>query len=99
MPVVGLPNEPVPHTVIPRSAAAVMSIEALRAPVVIRSLRLGSASMVLRRNGVRSRIMQTMWKSLRVRWTSSGPLIGLLNTVTSTSAAICPQSANFGATF
>ena len=67
MPVVGLPNEPVPHTRIPRSAAAVMSIEALRAPVVMMSLRSGSTSMVLRRKGVRSRIMQTMWKSLRAR--------------------------------
>ena len=49
-----------PHTVIPRSAAAAMSIKALRAPVVMSSLRLGSASIVERRNGVRSRIMQTM---------------------------------------
>ena len=41
MPEVGLPNEPVPQTVTPRSAAAAMSIEALRMPVVIRSLRSG----------------------------------------------------------
>ena len=46
MPVVGLPNVPVPHTVMPRSAAAARSIEALRMPVVIRSLRSGSASSV-----------------------------------------------------
>ena len=48
MPEVGLPNEPVPQTVTPLSAAAAMSIEALRMPVVIRSLRSGSFSMTAR---------------------------------------------------
>src|SRR5512132_4435729 len=37
IPVVGLPTEPVPHTVTPRSAQALISNELLRAPVVMRS--------------------------------------------------------------
>ncbi len=99
MPVVGLPKLVVPQTVTPRSAAAAMSIDRLRAPVVIRSLSFGSASMVLRRNGVRSRIMQTMSKSASARCTASAGAMCSLKTVTSTSAAIFPQSAIFNATF
>ena len=48
MPAVGLPKPPVPQTVMPRSAAALMSKELLRAPVVISSFRSGSASITLR---------------------------------------------------
>ncbi len=99
MPVVGLPKLEVLQTVMPRSAAAAMSIERLRAPVVIRSFSLGSASRVLRRNGVRSRIMTTMSKSASARCTASAGAMCSLNTVTSTSAAILDQSASFNATF
>ena len=43
-----------------------MSIEALRAPVVISSLSSGRPSITLRGNGVRSRIIETMSKSLQI---------------------------------
>src|SRR5215813_13302509 len=56
MPAVGLPNEPVPQTATPRSVAATTSIEALRMPVVIRSLSLGSFSITARGKAVRSRL-------------------------------------------
>ena len=48
MPEVGLPNEPVPQTVTPCSLPAATSIEALRAPVVMSSLRSGSFSITAR---------------------------------------------------
>ncbi len=73
MPEVGLPNEPVPQTVTPRAFAASMSIEALRMPVVIRSLRLGSASITCLGKPVRSRMAMTMAKSLQRRDDLVGP--------------------------
>ena len=51
MPEVGLPCDGVPHTTTPRSLAAATSIEALRSPVVIRSLRSGSFSITARGKG------------------------------------------------
>jgi hypothetical protein len=59
---VGSPAASVPQTVTLRAAAVSRSIEALRMPLVSSSLRAGSASSVALRNGVRSRIMQTMSK-------------------------------------
>ena len=55
---VGPPTLGVPQTVTPRSRAAVMSMEAFLMPLVTNSLRLGSRSSRLRRNGVRSRMTQ-----------------------------------------
>ncbi len=56
MPEVGLPTAGVPQTTTPRSLAAAPSIEALRMPVVIRSLRSGSFSITARGKPVRSRM-------------------------------------------
>jgi hypothetical protein len=56
MPVVGEPKAPVPQTVTPRSAAAFRSNELFLAPVVMSNLRSGSASIIARGNGVRSRM-------------------------------------------
>ena len=53
----------VPQTVIPRSVAASVSNEALRAPVVIRQRSVGSRSSRERGNAVRSRMPITMSKS------------------------------------
>ena len=64
MPEVGLPNEPVPQTVTPRSLAASVSIEALRMPVVMRSFKSGSASITLRGKPVRSRMATDDLESL-----------------------------------
>ena len=57
---VGPPTLGVPQTVTPRSRATAMSMEALRMPLVTSSLRSGSRSNRPRRNGVRSRITQTI---------------------------------------
>ena len=62
MPEVGLPIDGVPQTTTPRSLAAATSIEALRRPVVMRSLRSGSFSITARGKAVRSRMAQTMSK-------------------------------------
>ena len=67
MPEVGLPKAPVPQTVTPRAFAASVSIEALRMPVVIRSFRLGSASITCFGKPVRSRMATMMSKSLQRR--------------------------------
>ena len=48
---VGLPSESVPQTVTPRAAGGLTSMEALRAPVVMSSLRSGRASITLALNG------------------------------------------------
>ena len=99
MPVVGLPTPPVPQTVTPRSAQALRSMEALRAPVVISSFKSGRPSITLRKNGVRSRIMLTTAKPCSALMTASSPPSGALKTLTSTSLAIGDQSASFKATF
>ena len=55
-------------------------------PVVISSFSLGSASITLRGNAVRSRIITTMSKSLTSRMVSSSVRrTGSLNTLNSTS--------------
>ena len=68
---VGLPKPVVPQTVTPRSAAAFMSMELLRAPVVISNFMSGRPSITLRLNGVRSRIMLTMVKPCSALMTAS----------------------------
>src|SRR5215468_7187610 len=99
MPEVGLPNEPVPHTVTPRSAAAAMSIEALRMPVVMRSLRSGNFSRTARGKAVRSRMAQMILNPCRALMTFSAPPRCSLNTLMSTSPETFDQSATFRATF
>src|SRR5215813_2594786 len=99
MPEVGLPNEPVPQTVTPRSVAAATSIEALRMPVVIRSLSLGSFSMTARGKPVRSRMAQTISKSCSALITLSGPPRCSLNTLMSRSLETLDQSATLRVTF
>ncbi len=87
MPVVGLPTLPVPQTVTPRSAAALMSKELFLAPVVIRSFRSGRASITLRGNGVRSRMPTTTAKPCNALIASSWLAKGLSKTLISTSLA------------
>ena len=99
MPEVGLPNEPVPHTVTPRSLAASVSIEALRMPVVMRSFKSGSASITLRGKPVRSRMATTIWKPLSAAMTLSGPPRCALKTLKSTSLLTFDQSATLSTTF
>jgi hypothetical protein len=99
MPVVGLPAAPVPQTVTPRSAQALMSNELFRAPVVISSFRSGSASTTLRGKGVRSRMPTTTAKPCSALIASSWLPNGLLKTLISTSLAIGDQSAKAIATF
>ncbi len=53
----------VPHSTMPWSLAASMSIAALRMPEVISSFSLGKAANSARGNGVRSRIAQMISKS------------------------------------
>ena len=96
---VGLPKPPVPQTGMPHSAAALTSKELLRAPVVIKSFRSGSASITLRGKGVRSRMPTMMAKPCSALIAASGPANGLSNTVMSTSLATGDQSASFNATF
>ena len=70
---VGYGNPAVPHTSRPRSAAAFMSMEALRMPAVMRSLSLGRRSRSVRGNGVRSRMAMTMFllgAGLQIVWRS-----------------------------
>jgi len=68
-------------------------------PVVIRSLRLGSASITARGKAVRSRIAQMMAKSLSAATTLSTEPRYSLNTVISTSLLTFDQSAEASATF
>jgi hypothetical protein len=53
---------PVAVTLIPRSAAAAISIEAFPGPVEAINLGRGRRSMMSRGNGVRSRMTQTISK-------------------------------------
>ena len=99
MPAVGLPALPVPQTVTPRSVAALISNELFFAPVVIKSFKSGSASIVLRGNGVRSRIPTTMTKPCNALTAWSWLANGLSKTLISTSLASVDQSASFNATF
>ena len=96
---VGYPRPRVPQTVIPRPAAAPTSMEALRMPVVTRSLRSGRASSRSRRKGVRSLMATTMSKPERRRATSVGPGRWSPKAVTETSRAREPQAAMLRATF
>ncbi len=59
-------------TWMPASAAASMSIEALDGPVDAISLSLGNRSMMLRGNGVRSRITKMTSNGARRSTSSSG---------------------------
>ena len=99
MPEVGLPNEPVPQTVTPFSLAAATSIEALRAPVVMSSLRSGSFSITARGKGVRSRMAQTMLKPASALTTLSAEPRCSVNTLMSRSPFTGDQSATDRATF
>ena len=99
MPEVGLPNVPVPQTVMPRALAASVSIEALRMPVVISSFRLGSASITARGKPVRSRMATTTAKSSSAAMTLAGPPRCSLKTFMSTSPLTFDQSALLSATF
>ena len=90
---VGLPKPPVPQTGMPRSAAALTSNELLRAPVVTNNFKSGSASIVLRGKGVRSRMPTMMAKPCSALIASSAPAKGLLKTLISTSLVMGDQSA------
>ena len=98
MPAVGLPTVPVPQTVTQRSTAAFTSNELFLAPVVINSLRSGSASSTARGNGVRSRMPAIMAKPCSALMASAWLAKGLSKTLTSTSLAIADQSARLAAT-
>ncbi len=99
MPDVGLPTEGVPQTTMPRSLAAAASIEALRRPVVMSSLRFGSFSITARGKPVRSRMAQMMSKPCSASTTLSAPPRWALNTLMSRSAETLDQSATERATF
>ena len=99
MPAVGLPKPPVPQTTTPRSFSASMSNEALRMPEVSSSFSFGSASTVSRRNGVRSRIAQTMSKSFSALMTLDASPRCSLKTVMSALPLSADQSAILRATF
>ncbi len=71
MPEVGLPTAGVPQTTMPRALAAVTSIEALRMPVVMRSLSCGSFSITSRGKAVRSRMAQMISKPCSAAMTLS----------------------------
>ncbi len=88
-----------PHTGIPRSRAASMSMARLRMPVVTSSLRFGSLPMSEAGKGVRSRMATTTSKSRIAAATASSPLMYSLNTVSSTSFGRLFQSAVSSATF
>src|SRR5262249_58322126 len=94
-----LTTEPVPQTVPRRSVAAATSIEALRMPVVISSLSLGSFSITARGKPVRSRMAQTISKSASALTTLSGPPRCSLNTLMSRSLETLDQSATLRVTF
>jgi hypothetical protein len=79
----------VPHTTTPCACAAAKSMEAFRIPVVTSSFRCRSRSNTDAGNGVRSRMMTTIWQSpmapascsssLKWWWierTSTSPMIG-----------------------
>ena len=100
MPAVGLPKPPVPQTVTPRSAAAFMSMELLRAPVVISSFRSGRPSITLR--GERGALAHHAddGKALqRLDDVVCHRPAAALKTLISTSLATVDQSATFNATF
>ena len=99
MPEVGLPTAGVPQTTMPRSLAAVTSIDALRRPVVMSSLSCGSFSITARGKAVRSRMAQTISKSCSAAMTSSAPPRYVLNTLMSRSPKTFDQSATVRATF
>ena len=99
MAAVALPKLGVPQTTTFRACAASRSIEALRIPVVIRSLSSGSASITARGNAVRSRIAQTMAKPLSASTTLAADPRCSLKTLTATSPFTFDQSAMVSATF
>ena len=90
---------PVVPTWIPWSSAAAMSIEALNGPVDAIIFRLGSRSMMLRGNGVRSRITKTTSNGVSRAMSWSGSATWSLNTVTSVRSVTADQSAICSATF
>lgn len=63
---------PVPLMWMPRSLAAATSIEALNGPVEAIILSCGNRSMMLRDNGVRSRITHTTSNGASLSTTASG---------------------------
>ena len=95
---VGLPRDSVPHTGMPRAAAAATSMAALRMPLVTISLSAGRALMTSAPNGVRSRIRQTTAQSLSAAITWSRPPRPSVKTLKLTSLAMPDQSATFIAT-
>jgi len=99
MAAVGLPTAGVPLTTTPRSLAAATSIDALRKPVVIKSLSAGSFSITARGKAVRSRIAQTMSKPCSAAMTLSSPPRCALKTLISRSPETFDQSAALRATF
>ena len=96
---IALPEPPVPHTVMPRRAAAATSIDAFTMPVVTSRRRAGSDSRIVAGNGVRSRIATTTSLS-RSRCTSSAGS-AMCSPMTSTVWACCTadQSVLVRATF
>ena len=96
---VGYGSPEVPQTVTPRSAAAFMSMEALRMPAVMRSLSLGRRSSSARVNGVRSRMAMTMSKSPSRAASLSWSAMWSGNATTSVPAGRPFQSAMRIATF
>jgi hypothetical protein len=95
---IALPEPPVPQTVMPRSAAAARSIEALAIPVVTSSRSAGNAASTSAGNGVRSRMATTM--SLRASRPTSAAGSAMWSVSTSTVCMACTadQSALASAT-
>ena len=95
---VGPPTLGVPQTVTPRSPAAATSMDAFLMPLVTSSLRLGKRSSRVRRNGVRSRMTQTISNRCNRSARASSSSRWLWNTVKSRFPGISLASSRDRAT-